>query len=507
MVRNTKDSNTVGLAYASEVLDSPKVLPGTPVWQNLEPNSYGGFGGQLSTVARTPISASRQNKKGTPTDFEASASFVIDKTATNTLDLQQGFFFADAREKPKTKPLNGTAVALTSVTTTAFGAASGLGSFRAGHIVKSTGFGVANNNTIKVLSAASGTALTTTGLTAEASPPTTAKVEAVGFQFTSGDATLTVASGELTLGATAQNLTQLGLNVGEWIYIGGDATITQPATAPVGAARIKSISAAAIVFDKVTSAFVTDALTGKTLQIFFGTFLRNETGNLIKRRTYQFERTLGEDDDGAQAEYLLGSVPNTLTIDLPLTDKLTANLGFISMESEDRTGAEGLKSGTRVAAPSEDAFNTSLSLSRFRLSELSPGTLQPTPLFAYVNNGNIGINNNATFVKALGVFGAIDINVGNFVVTGEVTAYFQNISAKSAVRLNKDITVDLFFAQNNNGFIYDIPLLSVGNAVVNVTAGEPITLPLSLNAAENPNGYTLSYTNFAYLPDIAMPNA
>ncbi len=507
MARNTVDSNVVGLAYAQEVIDSPKVLPGTPAWKALDPNSYTDFGGQLSTVARNPINANRQNKKGTPTDFQAAGGFNIDKTASNLLDLLQGFFFADAYEKPKTRPLNGAAITVTGVTSTTFAAASGLTIFRVGHIVKPHGFAVANNNNIRVLTAVSGTALTTTGLTAEASPPANASVEAVGFQFTSGDATLTVSGGELTLGATTQNLTQLGLNVGEWIFIGGDTTATSPATSPKGYARIKSIAAGAIVFDKVSATFVTDNLSGKTLQIFFGNFIRNREAAGIVRRTYQFERTLGSDGVGVQSEYLLGAVPNTFTLNVPVTDKLTADLAFIALDAEDRTGTQGVKSGTRVAAPNESAYNTSASMYRVRLTELSPGTLEPTPLFAYINNGSIAVDNGASVVSAVGVLGGIDVAIGNFSVTGEATAYFQTIAAKAAVRLNKDVTIDMIFAQLNTGFIFDIPLLSVGNAVVTVTADRPITLPLTLNAAESAAGYTLSYTNFTYLPNAAMASA
>lgn len=507
MARNTIDSNIVGLSYAAEVIDSPKTLVGSPVWQALDPNSYTDFGGQLSTVARNPINASRQNKKGTPTDFEASGGFNIDKTATNLIDLLQGFFFADVAEKPKTKPYNGSSITITGVTSTTFTAASGLTVFRVGHIVKPSGFAITNNNALRVLSAVTGTALTTTGLTAEASPPATAKVEAVGFQFTSGDATLTVANGELTLGATTQNLTQLGLSVGEWIWIGGDTTTTQPATSPMGYARIKSISASAIVFDKVTATFVNDTLSGKTLQIFFGNYLRNRTGTDIKRRTYQLERTLGNDGDGVQSEYLLGAVPNTFTLNVPQTDKLSADLAFIAMEVEDRTGADGLKSGDRATAPNESAFNTTASMYRVRLGELSPGTLEPTPLFAFITQGSVAINNNASFAKAVGTLGAIDVNVGNFDVSGEVTAYFTTLAGKTAVRLNSDVTMDMIFTQLNTGFVFDIPLMSVGNAIVTVTANQAITLPLTINAAENDNQYTMSYTNFTYLPNVAMSNA
>ena len=81
------DSNVVGLNYAEE--ECLGVLPTDPKWYALEPNSYSDFGGELSTASRSPISASRQNKKGAVTDLSAKAGFelVFTHTALNDLYL------------------------------------------------------------------------------------------------------------------------------------------------------------------------------------------------------------------------------------------------------------------------------------------------------------------------------------------------------------------------------------------------------------------------------------
>ena len=59
---NKIDSNVTGLAYAEEA--SIGVLPGSPVFYSLEPNSYNPTGAEIKTVARNPINPSRQRKKG-----------------------------------------------------------------------------------------------------------------------------------------------------------------------------------------------------------------------------------------------------------------------------------------------------------------------------------------------------------------------------------------------------------------------------------------------------------
>ena len=346
---NKIDSNITGLSYAEE--ECLKVLPGTDgadaAWYELEPNSYADFGGKIATVARNPINPSRQRKKGTVTDLDASGGFNSDFTQSNMTRLLQGFFFADAREKVSTAPLNGTQVPLTNVDGTAneYEAASGLGSFIVGNLVKASNFADgANNGLSKVLSVSATILGVSRALVDDATPDATAKVEVCGFEFPTGDVDIAASASSITLTSTATDFTTLGLNIGEWIFLGGDAAVSSFDNNS-GYARISDISANVLSFDDTTWAAVTESGAGKEVQMFFGTVIRNEKDpNLIKRRSYNVERTLGQDANGTQSEYLEGAIPNEFTINLPQAEKLNCDLSFVAMDNTQRDGALGVKS-------------------------------------------------------------------------------------------------------------------------------------------------------------------
>lgn len=503
---NKIDSNSTGLAIAEEA--SLRTLPGSPVWYEVEPNSYTDFGSEITTVARSTINPSRQSKKGVVVDLDASGGFSMDATNETMQRLAQGFLFADAHEKPATQPMNGTAVAITKAdgTNADYEAVSGLGVFVAGHLVKASGFGAAGNNGLKRVTTVASASLTVAEtLTEEVAPPAAAKLEAVGFQGATGDLNLVVTSAAVTLTSAVLDFTTLALNVGEYVFVGGDATAAHFVNNASGFARIKSISAHALVFDDTSWAPVSETGTGLTIQIFFGTFIRNEkASSLIKRRSYQLERQLGNDGNGIQSEILVGSIPNELTVNMPLAEKITADLSFVALDNEQRSGTVGIKAGTRVPAPVEDIFNTTSNLVRAKMA--IGGTLNPSSLFAYLQEVSITVNNNVTPNKALAVLGGFDASAGNFDVTGSVTAYFADVAAVAAVRNNADVGLNVIAANDNKGFVFDIPLVSLGGGKLNVEKDSPITIQLDANAAECEAGYTLATGYFNYIPDVGMPN-
>ncbi len=506
------DSNVTGLAFAEEA--SLKVLPGIAgadaVWYGLEPNTYADFGATFTTVAREIINATRQRLKGTITDETVKAGVNIDLTQRNLTRLLQGFFFADALEKPATNPLNGTQIPITATAAHAFDAAAGLDTagFLVGHLVNARNFGVPTNDGLKHVTAVAGGALTITEtLTVEAAPPAAASVEVVGFRGAVGDITLTVAGALVTLGSTALDFTTLGLNAGEWIFIGGDAAGNQFATAAdKGYARILSVAAHALVLDLTSFAPVTDAGAGQFIDIYFGKMLHN--GILpanIKRRSYQLERTMGNDGDGVQAEYLTGVIPDQVTLNLAQATKAVVDLTFVGLDIEEVAGAVGPKVGTRIGLLGEAPFNTSSDIFLSRLAVVDPTTLNPLPLYAFSSDIKLVINNGVKPNKALGVLGGFDASSGDFAVSGTLTAYFSTVAAVSAIKHNKDVCLQTILAKQNAGVIIDLPLVTLGGGTSKVEKDKPIMVDLSQDAAKAPAGFTLAMMFFDYLPTVAMP--
>lgn len=613
---NKIDSNVTGVRFAEE--SSIGVLPASPTWYPLEPNSYDNFGGEITTVARNPINSGRQRQKGVVTDIDASGSLNTDLTQENLARLLQGFFFADFRRKGEdTGPLIGGAAGVTftpvqytasdsggdlnfnvvghglvtgdgpmhfvegsgvlpgnitedteywivrvdddnfevatsyanatasSPTVVAFSSAGTDDATRLLHrrdsvdgtneyvyVNNEDGFlvnslilisnsGVTANNGLKRVTAVDAGRLTVSeDLTDEAVMPSDGEIVVVGHQGAAGDIDVDASGSLPTLTSTSLDFTTLGLIPGEFIFIGGDTASLRFANVNGdgdeennGFARIKSVAANVLTLDKTKETMTTEASTTETIQLFFGRVLKNESATASQvRRTYNVERELGAPDDSLpaqiQSEYLVGAIANELTLNFNTADKVTVDVGFVATDNEQRTGATGLKSGTRPAISSGDAFNTSSDFSRLKMAVLSGTDANPTPLFAFLTEFTLTINNNASPNKAVGQLGAFDMTVGQFNVDGSATAYFADVAAVSAIRNNSDVTFDFALVNgasgSKTGIAIDVPLIALGDGRLNIEQDSPVTLPLSMPAAADETfNHTLLMVFFDYLPNLA----
>ena len=506
---NKIDSNATGLRIAEEL--SLGVLPGSPNWVAYEPNGYSDFGGEITTIARNPINPSRQRKKGVVTDLDASGGFGTDLTQTNLQDLLQGYFFADLRRKGEELV---TAITLVGAQPDEYNVALTAG-FLVGSLVKGKNFlNSANNsvNEVTVITTDASVEVAEGSLVAETTPAD-ADLTVVGHVAASADLDVDATGTLPAITSTILDFTTLGLIPGEWIFVGGDGASDKFATpANNGFARIRSILANRIEFDKTGTTMATETGTGLTIHLYFGRVLKNELGTSIVRRTYQLERTLGAPDDASpadvQAEYILGAVPSELAFNIPTAEKATFDLSFIGTDNEQINGATALKTGNRPALSESDAFNTSSDFSRIKMATVSDTNSNPDPLFAFVTDLTFTLNNNVSPNKAVGVLGAFEVTAGTFEVGGSTTAYFSDVAAVAAVRGNADITIDAHLVKANAGITIDLPLLALGNGRLSVEQDQAITLPLDLAAAtaakiDSSLDYTLLMQFWDYLPNAA----
>lgn len=505
-IRNKIDSNETNLAIAKEVIGQPGVLPGSPVWYDLEPNEYNDFGGEPTLLARRPINSSRQRKKGSIVDLAAKGGFNQDFTNDNSQMLVSGFMYANYREKQNDNP--------TAVSATGYVVPDETLYF-ANMLILASGFTNSANNGLKlVTSVDAGThEVRVAGLAVEGSPPAAAKILLVGIQGGAGNLDVDASGALPHITSAVIDVSSLDLVPGEFIFVGGDLTANKFVNgANNGVKRVRSTAPGYIAIDKSDAAMITEASTTETVRIFFGRCLKNELADLIVRQQFQIERQMGAPDTAApsqiQAEYVIGAYPNEFEMVVESADKINCNFSFIAITNEQRKSTDGIKAGTRVGVVESDAYNTSTDFSRIKLSLVSNTDEAPLPLFAFLTDFTLAIKNNVSLNKAVGYLGGFDATIGLFEVSCEINAYFTKVEALEAVRNNEDVTLDYFVVKDNRGFAVDMPLLALGGGLPDVQLDEPIMIPLKSDAATavkmDPNfDHTLMWTFFDYLPDLA----
>ncbi len=504
---NKIDSSATGLAYGRE----PTLKADPTKWNEMEPDSESEFGGKLSSIARDPINFSRQMKKSVITGLDVNGNIGMDMTQTNLIELLQGICFADAYESFDTNPLVGTSITITNVdgTNDEYEAASGLDTPKVNDLIFASGFTETANNGLKTVASVAAGALGVSEDLVDETPPSTARLVTVGHQFSSGDLNLNYANNLVTLSTTTKDLTELGLTIGQWIFVGGDSAGLKFVNNEPFKARVYSIDTNALVLDMSLGTHVTETGTGLTIQLFFSKCIKNEnTAALIKPISYQFERQLGNDGNGIQSEYLKGMFANELQLNIESENKLTTEIRFIGLDTERRDGTTGIKSGTRISALNEDAYNTSsdvYSFIAYTYDDDAIGLIGSDSIFAYLSKGSLSINNNMKVNKAVGVLGGFDVTAGKFQVTANLEGYLTDFTAIESMYANYNVGSLLSMAHKNVGFVIDVPKSTFSDGRPVVEKGEAVKLPLDSAACESSLGHTISFSFFNYLPDAAMP--
>lgn len=515
-------SNNASLQVAIE--SSSGTLPGSPTWFLLEPNTIGKIGADIKTVARSPISKNRQRRKGVVTDLDSTLEFEHDLTMLPVDVFFEGFIMSTAVNSDTVfRGVNAVSGGYTIPSATAAQAAKfqfdTAGPFS---LVYARGYANTVNNGIRALTsdlAAAGTTLPVSGSTAETAP-TNAEVALCGVRATAGDlafaisgTTGTLSSGNHSItGADQLNFTVLGLTVGQFIHIGGLTSTNRFSGASsvnsYGYARVKTIAAAAITVDKMSSTLIvsdgTDtgsAGTNVAVDLLFGRFIRNVAvdSSEFLTRTFQFEAAwdnLQNPGPGAEYSYSEGNQCNEMTFNLPLADKATIGMTFLGTDTDNPTTSRRTNASTPVQPQKIAAMNTSSDILRLRVTDVDESALTTD-----FKDLTVTLRNNVTGEKVLGTLGNRYVNNGNFEVDMEGKVIFTDSDVIARIRANTTVTADFILKSEDGGIAVDMPSVTLGGGALELPVNESINLALAAQAVQDTTfGTSVGISLFPVVP-------
>lgn len=504
-------TNSLALAAARE--SSLGTLPGSPTWRLLEPNSINQFGTTISKVARNPISQSRQRRKGIITDLDSAVEFEADLTLSTFRDYMEGFCFARAVGAPVFLPTAVTSGAF-SVPAVSAGDAAKLtyGASAAKSLLYARGAALAANNGLFVLGAAvsaSATSITVTGGAVAETLSGTMDVElaVAGVRGAAGDLEID-SNGDLI--STALNFTTLGLNVGQWVHIGGvDITNRFFEEVNYGFARIAAIAANKLTLERRGGAFVTDdgtdtgsGGTGLSIDILFGQWVRNVSVGHTDYLEISTQFELESPNLGAGGtdmyEYAMGNYHDTVSINIPLTEKATITYGFVGTDTTDPTASRATNAANAKEPSETAAFGTSSDIAR-----LVAHKVDETGITTDFKSLTVTLTNNVSPEKVIGQLGAKYMNAGNFEADIETQVLFTDAAVPAAIRANT--TLGLYFAMRNDdgGVMCDFPAGTFDGGGREFPENQTVLMNTTFAGFEDPAlGYTFSVSLFPVLPEL-----
>ena len=514
---NIINTNDTSLSFAEESCPSALPEPASLVnWYPLSVMSFGDMGFELKTVDVQTINPSNKKQKSLVVGGEAKAGFTAQFKSNEIMHrLLQGFMRSDFREKSTTKSLNTAQIKSTDVSDSKYTFSNLLNGFSAGSMILASGFSNASNNGVKdVVSGGNGALSVTVSQTLEdETPPESAKIEVCGYTFPESEVDITTSGFlvRLTFATTSPKdfATQFKMIPGEWIFLGGNDPLSR-FSKNTGYARVGVITDTYIQFDKITwPAPIAESGAGKSISIFFGHVLVDESDpTLIKNKTYQFERALGNDSQGQQGYYLTGLVADELSLSMAMQDTVQIEMSFLGEGQTTYNGSVGPKIGLRPKniESSSEPLNTSSDVIFMGLSKNDINRSYLTPYATYAEQLTVELKNSAQMNGAIGVLGSIATSKGLFEVSGSANMYFKEVQVYEDAKKSISASLHTIFYKSNSGFIFDIPELTV-TPKEQAEISKGVMLDSEFSASESKNNSTLLYQHFTYLPDIAAnPN-
>lgn len=498
-------TNNISLAYCVEA--SLGVLPAAPAWKKLQPNDISQFGSDSTETTRSPISAERQLEKGKTTDKNSAVEFQEDLTMQAIDHFGEGFVMAEYANTEFSLRAGGAtpvpppvASAATFTIDSASTTLAGKAQFVAGAAISlfyAKGYTNAANNGLHALTvdvAATDTTITFGGSTLVVeTPPTSATLELCGIR--SDDCTVTMTGSAITVASAADiDWTTTGIQLGQYVHLGSGTSTGAVQNAMTDAAandtfgyfRVTAISATTLTGDKVDTNLGNGSspYTPATLDVMFGRFLRNvavsadATDERFLEQSYQFEGAypdlggVGTDE----YEYPIGNMANTMTLDLPLSDKAGVTFAFVGTNTDDITASRKTNAASAVAVLRKDLVNTSADI-----ASLSTDLLDAVGDVCF-KSLSLSLDNGVNPEKCLGSVGASFMNYGNFTVKLDAQMLFTNKSIINAINNSTTVTFASILFNDDGALAIDIPSLTFSGGGKEFPVGQTVTVNLTGNA-------------------------
>lgn len=475
-------SQTTNSAQAIAQMSSYGTLGGSPEWRSLLPTAIDGVLPATESAIHDTIDPTNQYEAGSVTGLTCDPKIAAGFTA-ELADVLIPAALRTVWSGPDS--LRATATRPTSATSAHYVVPTLGAALATQTLVYIAGAATSGNNGVKVVSGSPSTTTvpTTPAPTAETfAAANNVTLEVCGYQFSSGDATITVSGGTITFGTTTKDLTELDLVAGQSVYIGDSsaAAYSFATAASNGPARVVSIAAHAMVLEMMHTTATTDAGTSKTIRLFFGSTCRAvaRTSANYAESWFQTETTV-ENLGSADAEayiYTENSAVNTLTIAAPSAALVTLTADLMASDGTE-TETRRTNASTPTAAKRTIPYNTTTDISG-RVFLSSAGTAATGVITA----ANIIIENQANRVPAHGTLGAAAIVFGKIRVRVELEVFLTESAIISANRNNTEIRANWWLRNAECAYAFDIPSARFTAQTGNWSKGDVVKLSTTITA-------------------------
>lgn len=467
--------------------------------QVLQPNPDGiaDYYAHIKTVQPSPLSKQRQLEAPIIVDLDATPKITHDLTKDLVDLFITGWMFSQLKQSGGT----GTAYFLpTARTTTAYTVPAG-GALQQNTLVYARGFvNAANNGLFAVGASSNSTTVTVAAGVAESVSGYVATLEVAGFRGASGDIQL---DGSGNLISTVADFTTMGLNVGQWIWVGGTIGSGHDfATAAYrGFAKI-----AAIVANKLTLARrawtvgSADTGTGKTIDLYFGRWARNVAFGATDylEQDYAMELQLPQLSAGTtdMFSYSLGNLCNQVEITAPAQNLVSVVTSFIGTTIGVPTTSRSTGWSGGAASLGVTRFNSTSGEPYLVLQDQSENVISND-----IDNWKLTLMNHVTPQKQQGFLGTKRAVTGKIEVGLDMMVYLTQPDAMIACFNNTTLTFGAGLRNNDFGIFFDIPSLKCTDAPPKFPGNGPVSLDLKSSAFRDAtSNITLGISLFPFLP-------